>query len=63
MTQSQLDRAVATATGESRRTIGQLGFSLAAPLEPRFDPEPADVARFLDWDDVAGRRYRQVGVY
>jgi hypothetical protein len=63
MTQGQLDRAVAAATGESRRTIGGLGFSLADPLTTPFDPEPSDVARFLDWDRVARRRYRQVSVY
>ncbi len=60
MTQAQLDRAVAAATGESRRTIGELGFSLADPLETQFDPEPSDVARFLDWDRVPSRRYRRV---
>ena len=63
MTQTQLDRAVAAATGESRRTIGELGFSLADPLAPHFDPEPSDVARFLDWDRVARRRYRRVSVF
>ena len=63
MTQAQLDRAVAAATGESRRTIGELGFSLADPLETHFDPEPSDVARFLDWDRVARRLYRRVSVF
>ena len=63
MTQAQLDRAVAAATGESRRTVSELGFSLADPLETHFDPEPSDVARFLDWDEVAGRRYRRVSVF
>ena len=63
MTQAQLDRAVAAATGESRRTIGQLGFSLADPLQTQFDPEPSDVARFLDWDRVARGRYARLGVF
>jgi hypothetical protein len=63
MTQSQLDRAVARATGESRRTIGQLGFSLADPLEPSLDQEPADVAKFLDWDQLARRRYGRLAVH
>jgi hypothetical protein len=63
MTQAQLDRQVAVATGESRRMIGSLGFSLADPLDVHFDPEPSDVARFLDWDRVARRRYRRVSVF
>ena len=63
MTQAQLDRAVAAATGESRRTIGELGFSLADPLRTKFDPEPSDVARFLDWDRIARRRYARQGVH
>ena len=63
MSQSQLDRAVAAATGESRRTIGRLGFSLADPLNPHFDPEPVDVAKFLDWDQIARRRHARVAVY
>lgn len=62
MTQSQLDRAVAAVTGESRRTIGQIGFSLADPLTPCFDPEPSGVAKFLDWDQVDGRRYAALSV-
>jgi hypothetical protein len=63
VTQAQLNRAVAAATGESRRTVGLRGFSLADPLEPCFDPEPSDVARFLDWDRVARRRYARQGVH
>jgi hypothetical protein len=63
MTHAQLTRAVAIATGESRRTIGRLGFSLADPLETRFDPEPSDVVKFLDWDEVADRRYQRLSVY
>jgi hypothetical protein len=63
MTQAQLDRAVAAVTGESRRLIARLGFSLAVPLSHSGDPEPPDVAKFLDWDYVADRRFGQVGVY
>jgi hypothetical protein len=63
MTQAQLDRAVANATGESRRSIRQLGFSLADPQQAQFDPEPSDVVRFLDWDRVARRRYRRLSVF
>ena len=60
---SQLEGAVARATGESRRTIRHLGFSLADPLEVGFDPEPSDVVKFLDWDEVAGARYAQLALY
>jgi hypothetical protein len=63
MTQAQLDRAVAAVTGESRRLIARLGFSLADPLGGPLDPEPADAAKFLDWDRVADQRFAQVGVY
>jgi len=63
MTQAELDRAVAAATGESRRTIHRLGFLLADPLEPNFDPEPTDAARFLDWDRVARRRFARLAVH
>ncbi len=63
MTQSQLNAAVAAATGESRRTIRQRGFSIADPLEAAFDAEPGDVVKFLDWDEVAGTRYVHLAIY
>jgi hypothetical protein len=56
-----LDRSVAA--GESRRTVRQLGFSLADPFDASYDPEPSDSVRFLDWDEVAGRRYAQLAVH
>jgi hypothetical protein len=68
MTQAQLDRSVAAATGESRRTVRMRGFSLADPLVAAFDPEPY-VPQFtvdepyLDWDDVAGERYAELAVH
>ena len=40
MTQTQLSRAVACATGESLCFVRSLGFGLANPLRVRFDPEP-----------------------
>ncbi len=40
MSHRQLLSAVSHATGESRRTIDRLGFSLATPLEVSYDPEP-----------------------
>ena len=63
MTQSQVNRAVASATGESRRTIRRLGFSLVDPIDGPIDPEPSDIVKFLDWDEVAGQRYSQLAVY
>ena len=40
MTQNELNRAVAAATGESLRTIRQRGFSIGEPLLVDHDPEP-----------------------
>ena len=61
MTQAQLDRQIAAATGDSRRTIARLGFSIVAPAAPR---RARPVARkFLDWDRVARRRYLRVAVH
>ena len=44
MTQQQLDREVARATGETLNEIRHLGFSIAEPREFHFDPEPAELA-------------------
>ena len=62
MTQAELNMAVAIATGETCHTINQLGFSLADPIEPHFDPEPYDVDKFLDWDEVQQCRLERVAV-
>jgi hypothetical protein len=57
MTQSELNRAVARATGECLQTVSDLGFGLADPLEVDYDPEPSDpVDKFLDWDAVDAER-------
>jgi len=54
MTQNQVHRAVAKATGESVGTIRQMGFSVADPGHVRFDSEPPDIQdieeRIIDWD-------------
>ena len=53
MTQQQLDREVAQATGESLTTVRRHGFSLVTPLSI-FDPDFEEVAQpqILDWDEV-----------
>ena len=63
MSQSELDRLVAAATGESLGAVRQLGFSLADPLRVEFDPEPAAGASYLDWDHVDRRRYAELAVH
>ena len=51
MKQSELNRAVARATGENLRVISQLGFSLADPVSVQHDPEPCDIEDMIvDWD-------------
>ena len=55
MLQSQLDRAVAEATGESLDTIAHLGFVplTDAPFESDSEREPLVV----DWDELDRRRH------
>lgn len=57
MTQQELDRSVASATGESLRNVRRRGFSviqLDSP-EPDFDPEDSAV-QIVDWDALESRR-------
>ena len=52
MTQAELDREVAEATGESIGTIRRHGFSLVTPLKV-FDPDAdqqVQQPQVLDWD-------------
>lgn len=59
MNQSQLDRAVARATGETRGTISHLGFSIADLNSAHYDPEPVRRRpQVVDWDELDGRRQR-----
>ena len=53
MTSRDLHRAVARATGEDLDTIAALGFSL---LDDDGPAEDDLVERFLDWDELDGRR-------
>jgi hypothetical protein len=51
MTQQQLDRLVADATGEDLRAIRRRGFSIANPVDVNFDPEPDQrPPQWVDWD-------------
>ena len=52
MTQQELDCAVAEATGEMLCDVRRMGFSLAAPLEVNFDPEPYLPPQIVDWDEL-----------
>ncbi len=57
MNQSQLDRAVARATGEIVHTISHLGFSIADPESVHYDPEPPRRApRGVAWEELDARR-------
>lgn len=52
MTQTDLDHAVACATGEDLSEIKRRGFSIADPTDVDFDPEPDNLpGQVVDWDD------------
>jgi hypothetical protein len=58
MTQADLNRAVAQATGETITTIRELGFGLADPEVVRHDPEPHHLGvEVLDWDELDAQRH------
>ena len=51
MTQMQLNREIARATGESVETIQRIGFLLDEPHLDISDPESEDLGPYvLDWD-------------
>ncbi len=52
MTQAEMNREVALATGESISTIAQMGFVPLTPVPYERDREPLTV----DWDDLADKR-------
>ena len=57
MTQAELYREVASATGETFSEISRRGFSIADPVEVAFDPEPDDFQpQMIDWDQVELQR-------
>ena len=58
MTQAELNRAVAQATGETVTTIRELGFGLADPDEVSHDPQPCDLdVEAIDWDAYDAHRH------
>ena len=57
MTQAELNRKVARATGETVAEIRRRGFSLVEPDEASIDSEPDVVGRHVDWDEVDAERY------
>jgi len=53
MTTAEINRRVALATGESVRTVSELGFSLADPTIVDYDPEPSEIEDLIiDWDQL-----------
>ena len=57
MSQSEIDRSVAEATGESVSTIRRRGFSLVTPLT-LFDPdENLAQPQVVDWDRLEAERF------
>ena len=60
MTQTELNHAVAEATGESVQTIRRRGFSIVTPLSV-FQPDDADdysLPNVVDWDDLERQQRR-----
>lgn len=61
MTQTEIDRSVAAATGETVYTVSGLGFTIADPGIVDHDPEPCDVDvedMIVDWDALDAQRHR-----
>lgn len=60
MSQQELDREIARATGESLGTIRRRGFSLVPAIPTVFDPDADELRspQYLDWDEVDAQRRR-----
>ena len=59
MHQSDLNRAVSRATGETVSTIKRLGFLIADP-DLDLDPHDEDLGPYLiDWDELEAARERE----
>lgn len=58
MHQSELNRSVARACGESVATIKRLGFMLADPERESGYSEDEFAPKVIDWDELEQQRYR-----
>jgi len=56
VTQSELNRAVARATGESHSTIRRMGFSIFVPEEAQDDLDSLPQPQTVDWDQLDTQR-------
>jgi len=56
MKQSDLDRAVARATGETISTIRQMGFLLVDPADTLDLEADEDGPNVIDWDELEAQR-------
>ena len=57
MTQRQLNRAVARATGDSLATITRMGFGMVDPVAAQGDWEPTDLGpNVVNWDELDAQR-------
>ena len=62
MNQNDLNRAVARSTGETISSIKRLGFLLADPDEPFFDPEDDALGpHVIDWDEFYAQQLIESG--
>ena len=60
MTQAEVNRAVARATGESVRTIQRLGFLIADPDSELENPDDEELGLYmLDWDELERERLKR----
>jgi hypothetical protein len=56
MTQSQLERAVARATGESLSTVRSMGFNLFDPTATQEDLDALPRPQTVNWDRLDSNR-------
>jgi hypothetical protein len=56
MSQQEIDKAVANATGKKLGTVRSRSFSIADPFEVAFDPESRG-PMVLDWDSMYPREW------
>ena len=57
MRQTDLNRSVARATGETVSTIARIGFIIADPSEPIDDPHSEELGPLvIDWDSMHDQR-------